>query len=145
MEDTEQLLARKHSYHIKCYRNFTDISKIERAAKTLSNVKPTKTATEDDTPPIPRKTTRAITLQSSGARIPSPQSSSKNVLPKFCLICKGHGPIYITDKVRYFIFLKFSFYLKSVYLFGEICDLTCRFTTAVLHTNFHYHFHSLSE
>ena len=107
--DTEQLLAaRKHSYHIKFYRNFTDTSKIERAAKTLANVKTTKTATEDDTPPIPRKTTRAIALQLSGARIPSPQSSSTNVLPKFCLICKGHGPIYITDKVRYFIFLKFS-------------------------------------
>ena len=107
VEATEQLLARKYSYHIKCYRNFTDIYKIERAAKTLANAKQTKNATEDDTPFIPRKTTRAITLQSSGGRIPLPQSSSTNVLPKFCLVCKGHGPIYITDKVRYFNFLNF--------------------------------------
>ena len=122
VEASEQLLATKYSYHIKCYRNFTDISKIERAAKTLANVQSTKVATDDDSPSIPRKTTRAITLQSLGGRIPLPQSLSTNVLPKFCLICKGHGPIYITDKVRSFNFLKFSPYLKSVYLLGKICD-----------------------
>ncbi len=55
VEDIEQLLARKYSYHIACYRNFTDICKIKRAAKTLANAKTTKKATEDDVPSIPKK------------------------------------------------------------------------------------------
>jgi hypothetical protein len=35
--DTIDQLPRKCFYHIQCYRNFTDISKIERAKKTLAN------------------------------------------------------------------------------------------------------------
>lgn len=95
-------LPRKCFYHIKCYRNFTDITKIERANKTLANVTKKRNGSEDidavveDAPP--EKIVRT-TRQSLIANDKEHERSSSNILPKRCLICKIYGPIYVSDSV----------------------------------------------
>ena len=81
-------------YHVSCYRQFTDITKLERARQTLGNraesVEDDHGRKKEDSPPVAKA--RKSLRQSLG-------QSASNVLPKICLICKKNGPIYITDKV----------------------------------------------
>ena len=104
-------IAKNCCYHLACYRNFTDISKLERAKNTLTNAK-RKCSTdnsckkEDENNPTPEKIPRTP-RQLFGRSCCKSTSGSPNVLPKFCLICKQHGPVYITDKV-YVFFLIFK-------------------------------------
>lgn len=95
VQDIGQLRV-PYEYHLTCYRKFTDISKLERARKTLANR--TEGRDKDDTEDVapPEKLRRKSTRQSLGYL-----SGSSNILPKQCLICKKSGPMYITDKVWY--------------------------------------------
>lgn len=91
-------------YHIQCYRNFTDKTKIERAKTTLSNASRKRSICEtanknEATTSKPQKAPRT-TRQSGSTSCQS--SSTSNVLPKICLVCKRPGPIYITHKVTLF-------------------------------------------
>ena len=101
-------IAKTYCFHPACYRSFTDKSKLDRAKTTLTNAADRKRVADDNTQticPRPEKVTRT-TRQSFPAR-------SSNVLPDICLICKRHGPIYITDKV----------YRVLLYLFMCFCNI----------------------
>ena len=95
-------------YHLACYRSFTDINKIERAKVTLANAGRKRLAdkTIEDVESNPKPKSQKVersTRQSDKKGIVHPCSRSSNVLPKICLVCKQPGPIYITDKVFFFI------------------------------------------
>ena len=83
-------IAQICSYHPACYRNFTDITKINRATKALTkNVSKRRLAEcyeSDETesanpkpPKIPRNTRRSFEKN---------VSHSPHVLPEICLICQ---------------------------------------------------------
>ncbi len=110
ISDSENLnidnVAQVCSYHRACYRNFTDITKIERARKVLTiNAGQKRSAdsfsvTTDNTDtdnPKPKKVHR--TTRQSFQKVTGNFSRSPHVLPQICLICKRSGPIYFTEKV----------------------------------------------
>jgi hypothetical protein len=110
--DSENLniesLVQTCCYHPACYRNFTDITKIERAKKVLTTNAGQKRSANpcsviadstDTNNPQPKKIPR-LTRKSS-QNVTGHSSRSPNVLPQICLICKRGGPIYFTDKVTY--------------------------------------------
>ena len=86
-DDVERL-----EYHVTCYRQFTDITKLERAKKTISNRKNGQHDGDERGAAAPPEKARKSARQVLG---------SSNTLPKICLVCKKSGPIYLTDKVRY--------------------------------------------
>ena len=75
-------------YHLTCYRNFTDITKIERAKKIAENelldCSAVSTSKDGDCDSL---------------RDADNEKTLSNVLAKCCLICKQSGPIYVTDTV----------------------------------------------
>ena len=109
ISDSENLdindIARTCCYHPACYRNFTDITKIERAAKALTKTASQKRSAESITTPdetesnkpTPKKVPR--NTRQSFEKLSGHFSRSPNVLPKVCLICKRDRPIYFFDKV----------------------------------------------
>lgn len=97
-------LPESYSYHLTCYRSFTDITKLERAQKIAasissahSNSGATSTCDEYDGPKekLKRTTRQSFDLRRGNET----ETTSSNVPPKCCLICKEYGPIYITDTV----------------------------------------------
>ena len=110
ISDSENLnindIAQICSYHPACYRNFTDITKIERATKTLTKNASKKRSAESSTEtdetksdnPKPKKVPR--NTRQSFEKLSGQLSRSPYVLPEICLICKRNGPIYFFDKVR---------------------------------------------
>jgi hypothetical protein len=102
----------KLGYHVSCYRNFTDKTKLERAESTLANLKRKKDECEkQDDDPVPQK--RTPTRQSSRIQKQScsPTTSSSvrgNILPKRCLVCKKAKPISVFEPVS---IVKHCFYL----------------------------------
>ena len=94
-------VAQTCSYHPACYRSFTDITKIDRAAKALTkNASKKRLAESNETEesesnnPKPQKVPRN-TRRSFEKHV----SRSPYVLPEICLICKRKDPIYFFDKV----------------------------------------------
>ena len=94
-------IPKNYFYHSACYRNFTDISKFERAEKTLRNISRKRqgdSPIKEEVKATPIKVPRTTRKSFSTARATS-ASGSSSVLPKSCLICKQPGPIFFTDTV----------------------------------------------
>ena len=91
------------SYHLACYRNFTNINKTERAKKIaeseLLNCSGASTSDDGDRDGPAKKVKRTTTSLSYSLRDADNENTSSNVLAKCCLICKHSGPIYVTDRV----------------------------------------------
>lgn len=109
--DIEELPG-KVNYHYSCYRAFTDLSKLERAKKSCARRSDKSDfgcdgrVEEDD---APREKIRRSKRQSFSMPGNNATASSSSVLAKSCLICKTHGPIYITDSVSFFkVLLSYS-------------------------------------
>ena len=88
------------AYHPACYRNFTDLTKIERATKAGQKRLADKSIEEDDTRSPKREKVSRSTRQSFNELVAGRPSRSSDILPQICPICKRHGPIYFTDKVN---------------------------------------------
>ena len=93
-------------YHLQCYRNFTDISKLERAKTTIANSSIERPA-EDNSQEIDEASHQRQAKVSRPKRHllkegTTPGETSSNILPRVCLICKRPGPLYITDVVNKF-------------------------------------------
>ena len=73
-----------------------DITKLERAKHTLRN---SKTESAESSVQVGEVVPKQVTQTSAKATGIAPVSRKGNVLPDFCLLCKGNGPIYITDQV----------------------------------------------
>ena len=112
-------IAKNYFYHSACYRNFTDISKFERAKKTLSNAGrkcqgDSPSEEEEEVKPTPEKVPRTTRQSFATARATS-ASGSSSVLPKSCLICKQPGPIFFTDKVFFNFYVALYLYLYIIH------------------------------
>jgi hypothetical protein len=90
------------SYHLACYRNFTDITKIERAKKiaeteilNCSGSSTSRASKDGDCDGPAQKVKRTTTRLSYSLRDAGNEHMSSNVLAKCCLICKQSGPIYV--------------------------------------------------
>ena len=103
-------IAKNYFYHSACYRNFTDISKLERAKRTLSNAGTKRQgdspSEEEEVKPTPEKVSRTTRKSFATARATS-ASGSSSILPKSCLICKRPGPIFFTDTVFFLCYIVF--------------------------------------
>ena len=89
------------SYHLTCYRSFTDITKLERARKIAASEPPKRCSTSTDERCDPAEKVQRTTRHSFGLNYgneATPRSS--NVLPKCCFICKEAGHVYVTNTVR---------------------------------------------
>lgn len=93
-------------YHLACYQNFTNINKVERARKTISNSREKRSAEEMDEEAGSKEiSTKVARSRSSRRSLGKTQTCrSTNILPETCLICKRSGPLYVTDKVQYYAF-----------------------------------------
>ncbi len=105
VENVEELSGTM-SYHLACYRNFTDITKIERAKKiakseilNCSGSSTSRANKDGDCDGPAQKVKRTTTRLSCSLRYVGNEQTSSNVLAKCCLICKQSGPIYVTDTV----------------------------------------------
>ena len=102
IENVEEL-PEAVSYHLSCYRNFTDITKIQRAQKIAADVnsRKTKSVECESNAEGPQEKIKRTTRQSFGPACQNGTTSkSSNILPERCLICKKYGSIYVTDPVR---------------------------------------------
>ena len=93
-------------YHLQYYRNFTDISKLERAKTTKAN-SGIKGPAEDNSQEIDEAGHQHQAKVSRPKRHllkegTTPGKTSSNILPHVCLICKRPGPLYVTDAVNKF-------------------------------------------
>lgn len=96
-------------YHASCYRNFTDITKLQRAkdnAKTKRKESLDQAVRTDEERVSNEHDGPQAKLQRRSRRMLGSGESS-NVLPSQCLICKKSGPIYVTNPVSYVIPFEF--------------------------------------
>lgn len=108
VDNIQELPDPSVSYHMSCYRSFTDITKLQRQVKYSDERRVSTSFLQDNSQnkeqdfDNPKEKIRRLRRPSdpSGARnISLSNRKSSNVLPECCLICKESGPIYVTDPV----------------------------------------------
>ena len=101
-----KLSEHNSKYHIACYQLFTNVSNFERALQQQDLATEEGGGGDDDRKNITqaqcssttesRRSSTRIALSAITQLEDSP-SSSGQVLPRICIICKRAGPIYVTD------------------------------------------------
>ena len=78
-------------YHSKCYKRFTDKTKIERAKKRSAKQKNSTPGGSNALTPPPRKSSRISYTENAGCTDSGTQLSRRSmfILPEQCIICKG--------------------------------------------------------